>query len=144
MHTHLKAIARAAVLTAALATSLLPVARAHRNDVASEASALSLLPLAVSVVAPAALLSVGGVYTVKAVELSADGALWVLERASDGARLSFTLAGAVAAGTSVAVGSAVHATACSAGWVLHSAGKAIAIVPNEVGKALLHNERVTR
>jgi poly(A) polymerase len=35
-------------------------------------------------------------------------------------------------------------TAVSAGWVLSTAGQVIAFVPNELGKALLHNERITR
>jgi hypothetical protein len=35
-------------------------------------------------------------------------------------------------------------TALSAGWVLSAAGQVIAFVPNEIGKALLHNERITR
>jgi hypothetical protein len=35
-------------------------------------------------------------------------------------------------------------TAIGAGWVLSAAGAAIAFIPNEVGKALLYNERVTR
>jgi hypothetical protein len=34
--------------------------------------------------------------------------------------------------------------ACSTGWVLSTAGRAIAFIPNEIGKALLYNERVTR
>jgi hypothetical protein len=42
------------------------------------------------------------------------------------------------------VGAAVTVTAVSAGWVLSAAGQVIAFVPNELGKALLHNERITR
>ena len=53
------------------------------------------------------------------------------------------LAGLAVCGT-VLAGTAVVATAFSAGWVLSAAGKAIAFIPNEVGKALLYNERVTR
>jgi hypothetical protein len=45
---------------------------------------------------------------------------------------------------SVAAGTAVAVTALSAGWILSSAGKAIAFIPNEIGKALLYNERVSR
>ena len=45
---------------------------------------------------------------------------------------------------SVAAGTAIAVTAISTGWVLSTAGQAIAFVPNEIGKALLHNERVTR
>ncbi len=148
MKRHTTLLARAALLGAALWAAAVPAAHAHRSGAASEASALSLLPVAVSAAVPAALLSVGAVYTVKAVEVSAAGTVWVLERASDGVsaatRFSLTLAGAAAAGASVVVGTAVVATACSAGWVLHSAGRAIAIVPNAVGQTLMYNEQVTR
>ena len=105
---------------------------------------MSLMPVALSVTLPLAALSVGGFYTLKAVELSAEGTVWVLERTSDGVRVSVTLAADAAAGVSMAVGTTVTALACSAGWVLHAAGKAIAIVPNASGKALIYNERVTR
>ena len=131
------------VLTAA---SLLlgQAARAHRNDVPSGVSVLSMLPIAVSVAAPVALLSAGGTFVVVAVSAVAEGTVWVLERASDGARFSVTLGAAAVGGVSLAAGSAVMAVACSTGWVLSAAGRAIAFIPNEVGKALLYNERVTR
>lgn len=115
--------------------------RAHG---ASEASALSALPVAVSVVAPVALLSAGAALTVVAVEAASDVTVWVLERASDGARASITVSGQVAGGVSVVAGTAVMVTAFSAGWVLSAAGQAICFIPNEVGKALLYHERVTR
>ncbi|MCA0239625.1 MAG: hypothetical protein LCI02_02110 [Proteobacteria bacterium] len=110
----------------------------------SELSALSMLPVAVSVAAPAALLSTGAALTVVAVEATSEGTRWVLERASDGARASVRLGGQVAGGLSLAAGSAVLVTAMSSGWVLSAAGRAIAFIPNEVGKALLYNERITR
>lgn len=132
-----------ALSMALFAAAPLPV-QAHRDSAASELSAVSLLPVAMSVGLPMAALSVAGVYTLKAVELSAQGVVWVLERSSDGVRVSVTLAADAAAGASMAVGSTVTALACSAGWVLHVAGKAIAIVPNAVGQALIYNERVTR
>ena len=100
--------------------------------------------MAVSVALPMTVLSVGAFYTLKAVELSADGTVWVLERSSDGARINLALAGGAAAGVSLAAGTTVATLACSAGWVLHVAGKAVAIVPNAVGQTLMHNERVTR
>jgi len=68
----------------------------------------------------------------------------VLERASAGARASVTLSAQAAGGLSVAVGTAVVVTAFSAGWVLSAAGKAIAYIPNEIGAALLYNERITQ
>ncbi len=117
-------------------------ARAHNG--LSEASALSLLPVAISVAAPVGLLSAGAAFTVVAVHAASEGTVWVLERASDGARVSLTLSGQLVGGVSVIAGTAVVATAFSAGWVLSAAGKAIAFIPNEVGKALMYNERVTR
>jgi hypothetical protein len=132
----------AALLSLALALPLAGPARAH--DRVSEVSAVSMLPIAVSVAAPAALLSAGAVFTVVAVEAASEGTVWVLERASDGARASITLGTQAAGAVSLVAGTAVVATAFSAGWVLSAAGKAIAYIPNEVGKALLYNERVTR
>ena len=75
---------------------------------------------------------------------SAAGTVWVLERASDGARASIELAGRRRPALSVAAGTVVVVTAISTGWVLSAAGQAIAFVPNEIGAALLYNERVTR
>lgn len=132
----------AAALSLTLALTLDGTARAHNG--ASEASALSMLPVAISVAAPVGLLSAGAVFTVVAVQAASEGTVWVLERASDGAKASITLSGQLVGGVSVVAGTAVVATTFSAGWVLSAAGKAIAFIPNEVGKALLYNERVTR
>jgi hypothetical protein len=129
--------ARVALLVTFIAVAACaPDARAQ----ASEASALSLLPVAVVSAAPVALFASGVTLTVVGVEASAQGVVWVLERASDGARATLKLAGQA----SVAVGTAVTVTAMSAGWVLSAAGQAIACIPNEVGASLLYNERVTR
>jgi hypothetical protein len=127
----------AVLLTAALAT-------AHAQPASSEASALSALPIAVSVAAPVLVLSAGATLTVVAAQASAVGTVWVLERASDGARATLTLSTQAARGLSVAVGTVVVVTAMSTGWVLSTASEAIAFVPNEIGAALLYNERVTR
>lgn len=127
---------------ATLLASALAGAQAHPGP--SDASGLSALPIAVSVAAPVALLSGGAVLTVVAVEASATGTVWVLERASDGARMSLTVSAQGAGGLSLAAGTAVTVVAFSAGWVLSTAGRAIAYIPNEIGTALLYNERVTR
>jgi hypothetical protein len=133
----------AAACAALLAGTAAAPARAHGG--LSEASALSMLPLAVSVAAPALVLSAGAGLTVVAVQARGAATVWVLERASvGGARASVTVSGAVAGGASLLVGTAVAVTAVSAGWVLSAAGQVIAFVPNEIGKALLHNERITR
>ena len=128
----------------ALALSLTLASTVRANSAASEMSVLSMLPVAISVAAPVGLLSAGAMFTVVAVEAASAGTVWVLERASDGARASVTLSAGAAGGVSVLAGTVVLTTAFSAGWVLSAAGKAIAFIPNEVGKALLYNERVTR
>ena len=128
-------------LALAVCSAVLRPAHAHGP---SEASALSALPVALSVAAPVMLLSAGAMLTVVAVEASADGTVWVLERASDGAQASVTLSAQAVGGLSVAAGTAVVVTAFSAGWVLSAAGQAIAYIPNEIGKALLYSERVTQ
>jgi hypothetical protein len=120
------------------------LAGAHAQSAVSDASALSALPIAVSVAAPVLLLSAGATLTVVAVEASASGAVWVLERASDGARATLRLSAQAAGGLSVAAGTVVVVTALSTGWVLSTASEAIAFIPNQIGAALLYNERVTR
>jgi hypothetical protein len=132
------------LLITAVALALAAPLHTRAQGALSEASALSMLPVAVSVVAPVALLSAGAALTVVAVEATSAGTVWVLERASDGARASVTLSGQVVGGVSVVAGTAVLVTAFSAGLVLSAAGQAIAYIPNEIGKALLHNERIVR
>jgi uncharacterized membrane protein YczE len=68
----------------------------------------------------------------------------VLERAADGSQASVRLVASGLAGASIGVGTVVVCTALSAGWILSVAGEAIAFVPNEIGRGLLYNERITR
>jgi hypothetical protein len=135
--SHLAALAALAI---AAATAAVPPARAHGPQ-ASEASSLSLsLPVAVSIAGPVLLVAGSAAFTVVAVEASAAGTVWLLERASDGVRASVRFAGHVSA----AVGAAVVVSAVATGWVISAAGAALAFIPNELGRALLHNERITR
>ncbi len=131
-------------LAAAMAIALGLCSAAHAQSTVSDASAVSMLPIAVSVAAPVMVLSAGATLVVVSVEATSVGAVWVLERASDGARTSIQLAGRSIAGVSVAAGTAVAVTAISTGWVLSAASEAIAFIPNELGAALLYNERITR
>ncbi len=130
----------ALALVAAFASTSLN-ARAH-NEL-SEASAISALPVAVSLAAPAMLLVGGAALTVVSVQASATGTVWVLERASDGARATLEFSGRAAGASLATVGTAVLVTALSTGWLISAAGHAIAFVPNQIGASLLHNERVT-
>lgn len=128
------------LIVPAVLLSLVLQLPAQAHSTASEASALSMLPVAVSVAAPVMLLSAGVALTVVAVEASAQGSVWVLERASDGARASVRFAGQASA----VLGTAVVITVIGSGYVLSAAGEAIAFVPNAIGTALLHNEQLTR
>ena len=132
------------IVACVLALACLRPAAAHPPMTASEASALSALPIAVSVAAPASVLVGGGTLVVIAISRVAEGTLCVLERVSDGARASIVLAGDAALGASVAAGTVLAVSAIGAGWVLSAAGAAIAFVPNEIGRALLYTEQVTR
>jgi hypothetical protein len=120
----------------------------------SEASiALSLMPIgsvvvvgaaaSTAVAAPVVLSVAGTVLVVKTVEVTARGTLYVLERASDGARVSVEISGKAVTSASVGVGTVVTVSVIGAGVILSAAGEAIAFIPNELGKALLHNERIT-
>ena len=74
------------------------IAPAHAQADLSQASGVSMLPVAVSVAAPVTLLTAGATLTLVSVEAGAQSTVWVLERASDGARISLRFAaGAVEA-----------------------------------------------
>ena len=135
-----------AALTLSLALS------AHAQ---SELSAISLAPVALSVTAvsaagvalsvvPAAILASGVTLVVVSVEVVGGATVWVLERASDGVRISLRTAGQLAKGVAVSAGTAVAVSVIGTGVVLSAAGEVIAFIPNEIGKALLHNEQVSR
>ena len=121
----------------------------------SALSAFSVLPVASvlagasanavggSVAATAMLSTAGAMLVVKGIEVSARGTVYVLERASDGARVSIEVIGRGAGDVSVVAGTAVTVSVIGAGMLLSAAGEAIAFLPNAVGRALLHNERLT-
>ncbi len=122
---------------ASAALSLMPVASVVATASAGGAAAST------AIVLPAALSVGGAVLTVVAVEASVDGTVYLLERASDGARASVRLGGRLATGASVAVGTAVVVSVIGTGVVLSVAGEVLAFVPNPLGRALLHNEKLT-
>jgi hypothetical protein len=143
------------LLALALSASLLTTVPARADDGLSTLSAISALPVASIVygtsavaagvtVLPVALSATGAVLVVKTVESTARGTVYVLERASDGARASVEVAASAAGHASLAAGTVVTVSAIGAGVLLSAAGEAIAFIPNALGRALLHNERVTR
>lgn len=152
---HLSALALSLGLAFASMTGATFSTPAHAQSEASVA--LSMLPLA-SVVgvasvaaagvgalsaAPVVLSAAGAVFTIRVVEVSARGTVYVLERASDGARVSVEVAASAAGAASLAVGTGVAVSVIGAGMVLSAAGEVIAFIPNAIGRALLHNERLT-
>jgi hypothetical protein len=113
------------------------------SQASAASSALSIgLPIAVSV-GPALVLSAGVSLTVVAVQATAIGTVWVLQRASDGAQISVQWAASGVAAASVGVGTVLAVTVISTGWLLSAAGEAIAFIPNEIGASLIHHERIT-
>jgi len=120
---------------ASAALSLMPVASAF---VASGASGAASATAGAVAALPVALSVGGAVLTVKAVEASATGTVYLLERASDGAQASVRLAGRAAHG----VGTVVACSVIGTGVVLSAAGEVLAFVPNALGRALLYNERL--
>jgi hypothetical protein len=139
------------VLCAGLAASL-PVQARNGLSALSDISPMPVASVVIGasvvsasvVVLPAVLLAQGAELVVKAVEVSARGTVYLLERASDGARVSVEVLGRVAAGASLAAGAVVTVSVIGSGVVLSAAGEAIAYIPNAIGQALLHNERITQ
>lgn len=150
-----RAFLKNTLLAASLTVALMAATPAQAQSEAS--AALSALPVAsvvvgsgavagsaaAAVVLPVALTVSGAVLVVKAVEVSARGTVIVLERASDGARASVELAGRAASGAAMSVGTAVAVSVISTGVLLSAAGEVLCFIPNELGRSLLHNERVT-
>jgi hypothetical protein len=153
-----KLLATTLVAACALITLAGVPLSAQAQSEASALSAVSALPVASVVVGtsavagaaasavvaiPVALSATGAVLVVKTVESTVRGTLCVLERASDGARVSIEVIGKGIAGASMVAGASVVVTVVSAGVVLSAAGEAIAFIPNALGRALLYNERLT-
>ena len=116
--------------------SMLPVA-----SVVGTASVAGAAASAV-VAVPAALMVGGAVLTVKAVEVSARGTVFVLERASDGAVASVELGAAAVGGSALSVGASVVTTVIASGVILSAAGEVLCFIPNAIGRALLYNEKI--
>lgn len=154
--THMSVSIRKTLAGALLALGLSAGAALPARAQSEASAALSLMPLASVVVAsgaasatagavvalPAALSVGGAVLTVQAVEVSATGTVYLLERASDGARASVEVSGRAASAAAHGVGTVVACSVIGTGVILSAAGEVLAFVPNALGRALLHNERL--
>ena len=134
---------------------------AHNGDGLSALSTLSALPVASVLVTgaavgksavgastsaialPVALAASGVVLVVRSVEVSARGTICVLERASDGTSATIEIAGCMAERMTLLTGQAVQVSLVAVGAVLSVAGAAVAFIPSELGRSLLHNNRIT-
>lgn len=123
---------------ASAALSTLPVASVMASAGASGAA------VGASVAVPVALSTAGAVLVVKGVEVSARGTVYLLERVSDGARVSIEVLGRGASTVGHAVGTAFTVSVIATGVMLSTAAEVIAFIPNAAGRALLHNERISR
>jgi hypothetical protein len=124
-----------------LATAAAP---AHADRGGSTLSELSALPVALSVAVPVSVLVAGGAFVVVAVQATAEGTAWILERVADGLRFSVVVASRTVEAASEIVGAAVVVTAVTTGCILSAGGRVIAYVPNDEGRLLLHHEQVSR
>ena len=121
---------------ASLMLSALPVASVVSGAGASVGASASVVALPV-------MLSIEGArLVVKGITASAKGTVWVLERASDGAVATVQLSGSAVGASAASVGTVLLVSVIGAGVLLSAAGEVVAFIPNEVGKALLYNERM--
>ena len=150
LHRTATAAIAGAALVLGLATA--PAARAQ-SDASLMVSALPIASVVVGtavsvgastavVALPVALSVDGAKLVVKGVKASAKGTVLLLESASDGAAASIELSAGALGASAASVGTAIFVSVIGSGVLLSAAGEVIAFIPNEIGKALLYNERL--
>jgi len=102
------------------------------------------VPVAISVALPIVLVAGVGSIVVTGVEASAQGTVWIVENVADGVKGSICFAGQAVGAAAVSVGSVIVVTAVATGMVLSAAGRVIAFIPNEIGRSLSYNQRVSQ
>jgi len=133
---------RTALSALALGLAVAGGARAESNP--SQASQESLVPVAISVALPIVLVGGVGSIVVTGVQASADGTVWLVENVADGIKGSVRFAGDAVGASAIAVGTIVTVTVVATGTLLSAAGRVVAFIPNEVGRSLSYNQRVSR
>ena len=88
-------------------------------------------------------LSTAGQWVVKSVQASGNAIVYVIERVGDGTRLSLQVAQGAVGASAKAVGTVMSFTVVASGVLLLAAGEVLAFLPNELGRALLHNEKLS-
>lgn len=121
---------------ASLLLSALPVASVVVAGTVSVGASTALITLPV-------VLSVDGArLVVKGVQSSAKGTVLLLEGVSTAGAASVEFTAGALSAAAASVGTTVLVSVVGAGVLLSAAGEVIAFIPNEVGKALLYNERM--
>jgi len=128
-------------LSLTLASTLSPACQAREN-LSTAVSLTASLPVALVLAAPVALFAGGTALVVKSVESTAQGTVWLLVRASDGAEARLQVTGRELNASAQAVGTVLSTTVLASGTVLYVATEAVAFVPNALGRQLLHHEAV--
>jgi hypothetical protein len=109
----------------------------------SNASALVAEGSAQVVVGSVSALAASGTVVIDSIEAAGEASVIVLAGASNAAKATVRLSGRAAREASLAVGASVNVVATSTGYLLVTAGKVLAFIPNEIGKSLIHNSRVS-
>jgi hypothetical protein len=107
------------------------------------ASDLSLAPVALSVVAPASVLASGVILTIKSVQVSANGTVILLESIADASKVTVEVSGDLSTKASAFVGKSAAVSLIASGTVITAAGEVLAFIPNEIGRELMYNEKLT-
>ncbi|MEO5687659.1 MAG: hypothetical protein ABIR54_09865 [Burkholderiaceae bacterium] len=128
----------------AIAATLAVHQSACAGGASSELSEASLVPVAISVALPVVLVAGAGSIVVTGVQASAQGTAWIVENVADGVKGSICFAGNAVAVAGIAVGTVIVVTVVTTGRLLSAAGHVIAFIPNEVGRSLSYNQRVSR
>jgi hypothetical protein len=132
------------IAAVALALSLIAATDARAQSEASRISEESLIPVAISVALPVVLVAGAGSIVVTGVQASADGVVWFVENVADGVKGSIRFAANAVSVTAMAVGTVVVVTVVATGMLLSTAGHVIAFIPNEIGRSLSYNQRVSQ
>ncbi len=78
--------------------------------------------------------------SVAAVEVSAEGTVWLLRGIAEGSGQAVEVSVKVAGGASLAVGTVLEVITSTAGSLLVASGEALAFIPNELGASLFYSE----
>jgi len=132
------------VAAVVLALGLAIAGPAQAQSEASRVSGESLVPVAISVALPVVLVAGTGSIVVTGVQASADGVVWLVENVADGVKGSIRFAADAAGASAIVAGTVVVVTVVGTGMLLSAAGHVIAFIPNEIGRSLSYNQRVSR